>query len=421
MDYLQRRKLKLIKKRQILIKIITCAILICFLLSTLFFSSFFENIININYFNAREKAFKNQSDDYGEYNSASWKVHFVNVGQADSTIVELPDGKIMLIDAGAEDGNYEASKTSLLGVMNEIFYDKPNIIDYLIITHGDSDHYLLIKDVISRYKIENVYRPKILSLKEYKNYQADNKDNANDYYEVSRVTSYNNLIDELNNNFNEGSIKSINFNTKGIKIFDDIYAYSIKMIAPKFDRYSEANDYSAVLLLEINNFKLLLMSDATKSIERDVITSDVLGECEDVDVLKVGHHGSYTSSTIEFLSYCNPKNVIISCREGVYSNIPSKELFENINSLSIQNNCIYRTDINGDIVITENKENEIVCTFSGRTNLHFYDVVFVKWYYIVVVMVTLTFVIFVGGKLQIVQMSRYLRMHTKDKNKIDKE
>ena len=107
--------------------------------------------------------------------------------------------------------------------------------------------------------------------------------------------------------------------------------------------YGNENDNSSVIYTNLNNHKFLFMGDAGVEVEEDLIEKYNLS---DIDVLKVGHRGSKTSSSKEFINEVNPKYSIISVGKNNRYGHPNKEVLENLN-----NSKIYRTDENGSIII----------------------------------------------------------------------
>ena len=111
--------------------------------------------------------------------------------------------------------------------------------------------------------------------------------------------------------------------------------------------YGNENNNSSVIYTELNNYKFLFMGDAGVEVEKDLIEKYNLN---DIDVLKVGHHGSNTSSSKEFIDSVNPKYSIISVGKNNRYNHPKDSVLE-----TLSNSKIYRTDIDGSIEIKINK------------------------------------------------------------------
>ncbi len=106
--------------------------------------------------------------------------------------------------------------------------------------------------------------------------------------------------------------------------------------------YGNENDNSSVIYTELNNLKFLFMGDAGVEVEEDLIEKYNL---QDIDVLKVGHHGSKTSSSKEFINEINPKYSIISVGKNNRYGHPNDSVLDNL-----ENSKIYRTDEDGSIM-----------------------------------------------------------------------
>ena len=120
--------------------------------------------------------------------------------------------------------------------------------------------------------------------------------------------------------------------------------------------YGIENDNASVIYTKLNNYKFLFMGDAGVEVEQDLIKKYNL---QDIDVLKVGHHGSKTSSSNNFIDEINPKYGVISVGKNNRYGHPNKEVINNIN-----NSKIYRTDEDGSIMfkIKNNKLEIETCS-----------------------------------------------------------
>ena len=120
--------------------------------------------------------------------------------------------------------------------------------------------------------------------------------------------------------------------------------------------YGNENDNSLVIYTELNNHKFLFMGDAGVEVEEDLIKKYNL---QDIDVLKVGHHGSKTSSSEEFIDEVNPQFSIISVGKNNRYGHPNKEVLDNL-----EHSKIYRTDIDGSIMfkVENNRMNIEICS-----------------------------------------------------------
>lgn len=242
------------------------------------------------------------------------KVHYIDVGQGDSILVQTKD-KNILIDAGTR-----KNSNNLISYLK-----KQNIkkLDYVIATHPHEDHIGGMPKVIEEFEISNFYAPK----------------------KTANTKIFKDMILQLKNK----NLK-INVAKEGVSL-DLSNNSTLDFLAPIKDSYENINDYSAVVKLTHGNTKFLFTGDAEKTSEKDIINSKA---DLSADVLKVGHHGSHTSSSKEFLDKVNPKTAIISCGKNNDYGHPHKETMKELNKRNIK---VYRTDIDGTVVLTSDGEN----------------------------------------------------------------
>lgn len=266
-------------------------------------------------------AYKNSNEDDG-----SLRVHYLDVWQGDSTFIELPNGKTILIDAGeAEYGDRVVKYIKNLG------YSK---INYLFATHPHSDHIGGLKKVVKTFDIGSIYMPDITS-------------NSNFYLDLLKTIE--------NKNKKVITVKA----GKTIISEDDI---DLKVLAPIEDEYEEVNDYSIVLKLTYKDKKFLFMADAEYESEMDLLDSkyDI-----SADYLKVGHHGSTSSTNYYFLKKVSPKIGIISVGKNNDYGHPKDKILEKLKNQGVK---IYRTDLNGNIVIKTDGKYEKVSVQYGSNS-----------------------------------------------------
>lgn len=241
-------------------------------------------------------------------------VHFIDVGQGDCELVELPDNKYMLIDAG--DNGAEDAVLSYL--------DKEGVkkIDYLVATHPHADHIGGMEEVIKKYDIGEIYMPK----------------------EESTSITFEKMIDAID----EKNL-SIHIAEAGKNIFDyaDVRA---DFLAPQKD-YDDLNNVSAVVKLKCEDKSFLFMGDAESRAELDILSG---GEDVSCNVLKVGHHGSTTSSSEQFLKKASPEYAVISCGKGNKYGHPHKETLDKLKQIHAN---VLRTDEMGTIIIKTDGHN----------------------------------------------------------------
>ena len=242
-------------------------------------------------------------------------VYFFDVGQGDSSLIISSNREdvIMIDTGGIYDSSYHVSDNVISFLKSRGIYSLSN----LIITHGDYDHMGDAINLVENFKVNNV----IFNCGEFNKLEKD-------------------LIDLLNE-------KHIPYYSciKELSIGDD------KLYFLNDDDYGNENDNSSVVYTELNNYKFLFTGDAGVEVEEDLIEKYNL---QDVDVLKVGHHGSKTSSGKIFIDETNPKYSIISVGKNNRYGHPNKDVLDNLN-----NSVIHRTDKQGSILfkIKNNKLN----------------------------------------------------------------
>ena len=253
------------------------------------------------------------------------KVHFVDVGQGDCTIIQTEKTNI-LIDAG----EYTAA-TTVLGYANSLGIEK---FHYVIATHPHSDHIGSLDDVIYNFDIGTIIMPKV-------------KDEL-----VPTGVAYENLL----NSIKQKELKVKPATVDETFTFDDA---TLTILSPSKD-YDDLNDYSVACKLTYKGKTFLFTGDAEKAPELDMVSR--YGDGLKCDVLKVGHHGSYTSTNKEFLSVVKPSYAVISCGINNDYEHPHKTLLRRIEGIDT-----YRTDLQGTIVF-ETDGNEIKISTGGGTN-----------------------------------------------------
>ena len=188
--------------------------------------------------------------------------------------------------------------------------------------HGDYDHMGEAQNLVNNFKVKNV---------------IFNNGNYNKL-ELDLIK----ILETKNINFYQ-NIKNLNIKNHTIYFLNDII-------------YDNENDNSIVLYTEIFNYKLLLMGDASVEVEKNILKKYNL---DNIDILKVGHHGSKTSSNIDFLNKTNPTYSIISVGKDNKFNHPNTIVLENL-----KNSTIYRTDKDGSIIFKIKNNNLKIETFA---------------------------------------------------------
>nr|MBP3258968.1 DNA internalization-related competence protein ComEC/Rec2 [Bacilli bacterium] len=250
------------------------------------------------------------------------EVHFLNVGQGDSILLRLKN-KNILIDTGGIIKYGELWKQSDYNITNDVIipYLKSfgiKKLDYIIISHGDTDHAGEAINLVNNFKVEKV---------------------------IFNCGEYNDLEKEIINTLNKKKIKYYSCISK----LDDLYFLNTK-------EYDNENDNSNVIYTELNGYKFMFMGDASSTTEKEILHKYNLS---DIDILKVGHHGSKTSSSKEFIDKINPNYSVISVGKNNRYGHPNKEVLNNL-----KDSKIYRTDEDGSIMfkIKDNKLKIETCS-----------------------------------------------------------
>ena len=243
-------------------------------------------------------------NDYINTNNDLLKVHYLDVGQGDSIFVELPNNETMLIDAAE---SYQSE--NIINYLKNLNYQK---IDYVIGTHPHTDHIGGLKNIINTFEIGKIYMPKV----------------------VSTTKTYESLLMAIKD-------KNLKINTaKGGTSIIDTDTLKINILAPNNSTYTELNNYSVVTKITYGTTKFLFMGDAEKLSENEI------KENVTADVIKIGHHGSNTSSSIDFIKKVNAKYGIISVGLNNKYNLPKEETITNWENSGTK---IYLTSTNGTI------------------------------------------------------------------------
>ena len=240
-------------------------------------------------------------------------VYYLDVGQGDSIVLISPRSrKATLIDTGGKKRvSYNEFPPNEYHVSNNVitFLKSINIskINTLITTHGDYDHIGESLNIVNNFKVGDV---------------------------ILNCGSLNELEQELITLLDKKHIKYS-------KCISQLDMSPIKLYFLNSGKYDNENDNSNVIYLKYNEIKFLFMGDASTVVEQDLLSKYNL---KDIDFLKIGHHGSKTSSSKEFITKTNPKYSIISVGKNNRYGHPNKEVLENL-----KDSKIYRTDQDGSI------------------------------------------------------------------------
>ena len=314
------------------------------------------------------------------------QVHFMDVGQGDSILILFPDGKDMLIDCGTTRGG---SWDDVDEYMDNYVTDGQ--LDYLMLTHTDSDHVGYMPEVLEKYDVDTVFMPNVLS--EPSGTQSSDRLQAEiDALDQSKVGMFTDEDTVSSNAYAEFFIAALSepnceivlnvdpdedtnsiVITDGTKLSDGTYdgaTYMLTFYCPTEEYYaatdlSDAMDLNAVSpvgILEYNDVRIVLTGDSNEI--NEPIVAERLGNI-DCDVLKVAHHGSESSSLDVFLDAVDCEFAVISCGEGNNHDHPRQEALDR---LIEDDMTIYRTDNNGNIVLTVDETGEMTFTLEREVD-----------------------------------------------------
>ena len=354
-------------KNKVKVEIIIYAIVLVIMCCTLFFSSAFESFFKLK-------------PDLSGITKNSLTVHFVDVGQGDAILVRFPNNKTMLVDSGSE-----SSKLKLFNYINNVFFNGYNnrTFDYVMLTHPDVDHAGNMLEIINNYKIKTFLRPNIYA-KGLEYCEANNYASSDENYLRIVATLYN-----LNINM---KLVTPSFSDENINKY-------FKVLTPIKSSYTNENNFSPIVVLEHNNVKFMLTGDATTTNELEAI-NNYSEEILNCDVLKLGHHGSNTSTNAEFLKAVSPKAIVISAGKNNSYLHPSTETMDTIYAYSTSFNKdltknIYETSKLGNIIFSVNNVNSYLVTTISNVN----DYAFIGYWAVLLIAIGLIFVCIIIPKI----------------------
>ena len=255
-------------------------------------------------------------------NSDNLYIYYIDVGQANSTLIK-ENNRYILIDAGNALDRYK-----LVPYFKELGITK---FDYVIGTHAHEDHIGSMATIIKEFDLDKYYMPS----------------------RISDIVSYVKAVEELKNK---------NMFVSVPKEDEEISLDNLKCIfLSNGDGYEDVNDTSLVLKCNYFNNSFIFMGDATSNVERNILSKDLKS-----DVLLVSHHGSRDATSANFLRKVNPSYAVISVGKNNEYGLPKEVTLNKLEYLKVE---VHRTDEEGTIILSSNG-NDISFT-NEKTNTNF--------------------------------------------------
>ena len=315
------------------------------------------------------------------------RVHFLDVGQGDCCIIEFPDGKNMIIDAG-DNKSYVKNKIKTYVDDNIKRGNEGKVVfDYAIMTHSDSDHIGSFEVVYNNYDVKTTYRP---------NQKAINK-NDDTYADPASLSTgdsgfWGNKVGEKDTVIYRNMLKLAYEKSENVIVTnpysdtqncikydgEDIYKkYEFNFYSPLSPYYSDNNNYSSIIVLSYQGKNIVLTGDAEKENEKEFVAAATQGVGRyaifkdfGADVIKLGHHGSKTSTSEAYLnivtkSDCSKVFAIVSAGAGNKYNHPNQETLDRLKKFGFSEDRILYTekpvkDKNGNVV--KDKDGNVEAT-----------------------------------------------------------
>ncbi len=240
-------------------------------------------------------------------NIKGMNVHFIDVGQGDSILIQV-NSKNLLIDSGPS-----VSKDKLVKYLKSLKISK---FDYVIASHPHEDHIGNMSYIIDNFEILNFYAPKV----------------------ESNTKAFETMVESLV--IKDLKIKVLKPNIKSINLGENT---KVEVFSPISNKYENLNNFSSIIKISYGTTSFLFTGDSEELSEKEVLTQ---GFDLKSDVLKVGHHGSSSSTSKRFLDAVDPSVAVISVGEDNSYGHPSQEVLSRLKDLPI-----YRTDLDGNILI----------------------------------------------------------------------
>ena len=280
------------------------------------------------------------------------KIHFIDIGQGDCIFIQFPDGKNMLIDSG------DINKGDIIiNYLDKLSVDK---IDVLLATHSHADHIGSMVEIFERYDVSYCFRP-FVYYSGKANVEFNDEFNMMSQAKVKSVTYtnvYYNFLKSVNDEGCGWSFFNKDSDFEQTVVYEgNSYKYKFDFLTPTdnvpYIGYDDLNFYSPLCRLSYGDFSIMFTGDAEDEVEEEYL--NYYKYHYTANVLKVGHHGSRSSSSKEFVKSVNPEYSVIMCAMQNEYDHPHKVT---LNTLKDVGSLVYRTDLQGNIVIEIDSSGE---------------------------------------------------------------
>lgn len=247
---------------------------------------------------------------------SSFSIYYLDVGQGDCTIIKSNDN-VMMIDTSTKNHTLDIQEA-----LKSLSIEK---IDYLVITHQHDDHMGSAKDIIDKYEVANIIMPKLSDIN------------------MVTTTGYESLLKSIAN-------RNVNAIPATVGESFKLGDATVQIFSPS-QQDEDLNNMSVVLKVVYGETSFIFQGDAEKTVEKQLLNSDY---DLNADVIKLGHHGSNTSSTEKYLKAVNPQYAIISCGADNSYGHPHDEVIDRLKNNNIS---FFVTAQTGDVTVTSDGEN----------------------------------------------------------------
>ncbi len=295
-------------------------------------------LIFITFLLALVMVFSYQAID--RYHPSRLSVTFISVGQGDSTLIQFPGGKTMLVDTGGfYGGTFDTGK---LIVSPYLLHERIRKVDYLVLTHPEFDHYGGFEYILNNYEVGELW--------------ITERGNTSESIKHLLTLAKNRGVPIA---IMSGNSPDIKINGTEIKFFHPQPSSKINNDEPYISS-ENVNNSSLVFRITYGDFSLLMTGDIEEEAESYLVSK---GEDLRSSILKSPHHGSSTSSTLAFLRVVGPKVSVIMCGDKNRFGFPGDEALKRYEDSGV---VVFRTDVDGAVIVTSYGDGFKIESVNGR-------------------------------------------------------